>query len=234
MDELFAHEFISDYTRNYSESSISSSFSNAPKKLFKTSKEIVTNSEKKFNGRKRKNPFTDDNFEKRHDKFAIDNVKRKIQVHAMNSIIQYVNEIICKIDLELEHVPIFNKIDYSSKKNTNNNILEENKKKTIENLIETEISPKYTSFQSDFNKKEIEKIKNNEIAKNILSQKYIDYFREVYYKNERTIDLSKYGLKKIINLSNRVKLYEDMFKGKTVDEKYRNRVEEVIRKKFLI
>ena len=91
-----------------------------------------------------------------------------------------------------------------------------------------------STFQSDYNKKELEKIKKNEVIKNILSLKYLDYIREIYYKNERIIDLSKYGLKKIIRLSNKVKLYEDIFKGKVVDENYRNRIEEIIREKFLI
>ena len=150
----------------------------------------------------------------------------------MNSIIQYVNEIISKTNLELENIPVINKINYSFKKNITNKIFEENKKKSLKYFIECEVSSKFKKFSRDSNKRELEKIKNNEIIKNILSQKYIDYFREVYYKNERSIDLSKYGLKKIINLPKKVKLYEDISKGKTVDEKYMNRVEEVIRKNF--
>ena len=202
--------------------------------LFKTSNVLFINSSKKFSGRKRKMPIVDGSDEQTHNKYSEDNVKRKIQIHVMNSITQYMNEILNKIDLGLEHIPVFNKIDYSFKKNITKKIFEENKKKTIENLIEREVSSKFKKFSRDSNKRELEKIKNNEIIKNILSQKYIDYFREVYYKNERSIDLSKYGLKKIIHLSNKVNLYEDIFKGKVVDENYRNRIEEIIRKKFLI
>ena len=218
-------------------SNSTSCFSNTPnthKELFKTLKILINDSSQKLSGRKRKNPILGDNIKKTHNKFAEDNVKRKIQVHLINSIIQYVNEIISEIDLELEYIPVFNKIDYSFKKNINNRVFEENKRKTIENLIETMISLKYKKLSRDSNKKELEKIKKNEVIKNILSQKYINYFKEVYYKNERTIDLSKYGLKKIVNLSKKVKLYEDIFKGKDADEKYRNRVEEVISKKFLV
>ena len=213
-------------------SSTTSVFPNASKEIFKTIQKSDKDPFKKFAGRKRKNPSQNYDEEKMHDKFSQDNVTRKIQIHVMNSLIQYVNEIVSKIDLGLEPIPVFNKIDYSFKKNITKKIFEENKKKTIENLIEREVSSKFKKFSRDSNKRELEKIKNNEIIKNILSQKYIDYFREVYYKNERSIDLSKYGLKKIINLSKKVKLYEDIFKGKTVDEKYRNRVEEIIKKNF--
>ena len=152
----------------------------------------------------------------------------------MSSITQYVNDILSQIDLGLEHIPVFKKIDYSFKQKINSTTFEENKKKIIENLIESDISRKYKTLKKDYNKKELERIKKNEIIKNVLSLKYIDYIREIYYKNERIIDLNKYGLKEIIHLSNKVKLYEDMFKGKAVDEDYRNQIEEVIRKKFLI
>ena len=211
-----------------------SSCSSSNNHLFKTSNILFINSSKKFSGRKRKMPMTDGSDEKIHDKYCEDNVKRKIQIHVMNSITQYMNEILNKIDLGLEYIPMFNKIKHSIKKNVTNKTFEENKNKTLGNLMDNEISPKYKKFSSDSNIKGIEKIKNNEIIKNILSQKYQDYFREIYYKNERRVDLSKYGLKKIIQLSNKVKLYEDMFKRKVVNVEYRDRIEEIIRKKFLI
>ena len=202
--------------------------------LFKTSNVLFINSSKKFSGRKRKMPIVDGSDEQTHNKYSEDNVKRKIQIHVMNSITQYMNEILNKIDIGLEHIPVFNKINYSIKKNITNKTFEENKNKTLENLLENEISSKYKKFSIDSNKKGIEKIKNNEIIKSILSQKYQDYFREIYYQNERRIDLSKFGLKKIIKLSNEVKLYEDIFTNKVVNMEYRNRIEEIIRKKFLI
>ena len=79
----------------------------------------------------------------------------------------------------------------------------------------------------------MEKIKKNTFIKNILSITYKDFFNEIFYKNKRIIDLSKYGLKKIIILSSKVKLYENMFNEK-MDEEYSKRVEKIIRKKFLV
>ena len=231
-DKIENKKIVINKTKPNYERNKSSSFSN-PKNLFKTSKIPVNDSDRKLLGRKRKNTIINKN-EKTHDKYYEDNITIKVQGKSMNSMIQYVNVIIRFLDFGLEHRPVFNKIDYSFRKNISKNALEKNKQKTIENLIETNISPKYTNFPSDYNKKEYEKIKNNEIVKNILSQKYIVFFKEVFYQNKRTIDLSKYGLKKTINLSNKVKLYEDMFKGKNEDEKYKSRVEEIIKKKFLI
>ena len=206
-------------------------FPNEPIKLFKTSKILSKDSGKKFSGRKRRNPIFEDKIEKMHDKYNKDNIITKIQVYAMNSITGYINEIVSKIDLGLGYIPKFNKIDYSYKRVINGSAFAANKIKTIGNLLEVDSSPKYRNFARDHNKQEYEKIINNEIVKKILSQKYIDFFKEVFYKNERIIDLSKFGLRKIIRLSNKVKLYESMFKGEN-DNKYRIRVEEIIRKKF--
>ena len=219
---------------SYSGQNTFSGSSNILINKFKVTRTHDDDSGKKFAGRKRKNPITDDRPEKVHDRFAQDNVIRKIQVNTMNSMGQFVNEIVSIPDLRFKDIQEFKKIDYSAKKVVNRKKFEENKKKTIGNLLEIKVSPKYKTFSFDSNKKEYEKIKNNEIIKNILSKTYIDYFKDIFYQNKRTIDLSNYGLKKTINLSYKVKLYEDMFKGKNEDEKYRNRVEEIIRKKFLI
>ena len=224
---------ITTINKNDSHLSTPSDLSNIPKILFNTSIKCTNKFGKQFVGRKRKSPITCIEEERIHDNLAKDNVTRRIQVYAMNSMIQFVNEIISKIDIGLENIPIFKKIDYSFKQNINSDIFEENKKKTIENFLETEISPKYKTFSSDSNKKEKEKIKKNAVIKNILSMTYIDFFKEIFYENKRIIDLSKYGLKKIINLSTKVKTYENMFNEKT-DENYRKRAAQIIRKKFLL
>ena len=202
---------------------------------FKTWKEITKGPSKNLTGRKRKIPITEDDNQKIHDKYRTDNVKSFIQVKVMSSIPQFANEIVNDPDLGLEEIPVFRKLDHGFTKNVNKKALEENKKKTIGDLLKIDISPKYKLFSSDSNKKEYEKMENNEIIKAIFSQKYIDYFNEVFYKNKRVIDLSKFGLQKTIRLSNKVKFYEDIFKGeKKDDEKYRIGVEEVIKSKFLI
>ena len=220
------------YFINHSQLSTSYYSSNIPKILFNTSTKCTNKLGKKFTGRKRKNPITCIEGERIHDNSAKDNVIRKIQVHAINSMIQFVNEIINKIDIGLENIE-FKKIDHSFIKNIKSDIFKENKKKTIENFLEAEISPKYKILPPDYNKKEMEKIKKNDVIKKILSITYKDFFKEIFYENKRIIDLNKYGIKKIISLSSKVKLYENMLKEKT-DEEYSKRVEKIMREKFLV
>ena len=201
--------------------------------IFKTSKVISKDSGKKYVGRKRKIPLTEDDNSKTHDRYAIDNIERFIQNKVMNSIPQFINEIVN--NLGLEDIVTIKYLEYSFKKDVTKKALEKNKTKTIGDLLGYKISTKYKRFSRDSNRKEYEKMKNNEIIKAILSLKYIDYFKEVFYKNKRTIDLSKFGVKKTIFLSSKVILYENILKGeKKDDEKYRIRVEDVIKSKFLI
>ena len=209
-------------------------YSNTPRTLFNvinTSNKQTNKLGKKFAGRKRKNPITFIEGERIHEKTARDNVTRKIQVHAMNSIIQFVNEIISKIDVGLENIPVFQKIDYSFIKDIRSDKFEINKTKTIENFLEADISPKYKTLPHDYNKKEKEKIKKNVVIKNILSITYVDFFKEIFYKNKREIDLSKFGLENKIILLSKVKLYEDML-NENMDERWSKRAEDVIKKNF--
>ena len=119
--------------RNFhNESSTSSKCSNTP--YFKNPKILFNSSRKKLTGRKRKMSIKDKNDKNLHNKYYEDNVTRKIQVHVMSSIIQYVNDILSKIDLGLEHIPAFKKIDYSFKQKINITTFEENKKKQLKIL----------------------------------------------------------------------------------------------------
>ena len=207
----------------------------SPHPKFKTWKETTKGPGKNLTGRKRKIPISEDDNPKIHDKYHPDNVKSFIQVKVMSSIPQFANEIVSDPDLGLEEIPVFRKMDHGFTKIINKKTLGDNKKKTIGDLLKVDISLKYKHFSRDSNKKEYEKVENNEIIKAIFSQKYKDYFNEFFYRNKRVIDLSKFGLQKTIHLSNKVKFYEDIFKGKKkYDEKYRIVVEEVIKSKFLI
>ena len=48
-------------------------------------------------------------------------------------------------------------------------------------------------------------------------------FKNIYYKSNKLINLSEYGLNKIINLSDKVKMYQDLLKDiekKNTDKEY--------------
>ena len=63
------------------------------------------------------------------------------------------------------------------------------------------------------------KIKELPTIKNILEENYLDFFREVYYKSERNISLSKYQddennkTELFLTLPHNIKTYEDKVKS---------------------
>ena len=70
----------------------------------------------------------------------------------------------------------------------------------------------------------------------MLSETYIDLFRNIYYKSERNINLKKYGLDKIIELPKyKVQMFSDLIEkfNKKEDQKYIERLNDYVKKKFL-
>ena len=64
-------------------------------------------------------------------------------------------------------------------------------------------------------------MKNNPIYDALIklsNETYLYFFQNIYYKNERFINLHKYGIDVIIPLSNKVELCEDKIKDE--DEEY--------------
>jgi hypothetical protein len=151
--------------------------------------------------------------EKFHDKNIVDNLKKKIQVHYMSFIRSFLNEII----KQLKIVRQFLKIDYNIKKNVHKNNLNELKEKTIGEIISSEISPKYKNNEKNYNKIIVDDLSKNEVLRNILSQNYMSFFKEVYYKSNNKINLKRYGADEEIILSNKVEMYKDFLKNKDFD-----------------
>ena len=166
-----------------------------------------------------------------HSKFGSDNITTRIQVNSMNSAFSYINEILSHVYKDENYKPKFKKIKSLYKKNYTKKNSEKIKKMALRELVNLDITGKYKNYDADFNRKVYEKIKDNEIVKNILDEKYINFFREVFYKNKRTINLNEHSINITINLSNKVKLYENLFREKD-NEEYRDRVKQIIEKKF--
>ena len=158
--------------------------------------------------------------QKVHNKFSTDNLIRKIQVHYMSFIISIINDILRALNYEKQ----FLKLDYKFKKNVNKDFFEEIKNKNLSYIINNNISSKYKNININTNKILYEEIKNNEIIKNLFNENYLIFFQNVYYKSEKIFNLEKYGLDKIIILSNDVKMFKDLLEdNKTNDldnEKY--------------
>ena len=208
----------------------STSNSSTPiKSIFNIAKIIIkekNNTNNKFLKKKRgrqmkiQNSKNETKNQKSHDKFANDNLLRKIQVHYITFIISAINTILEALDYDEQ----FFKIDYELKKNINKDYFESLKNKKLSEIVCNKISKKYKNYESNINTKIYNRIKDNGIINNLFDENYLIFFKDFYCKYGNTINLKKYGLEKEIILSNDVKklndLLQDNLDGNVSDEKY--------------
>ena len=135
----------------------------------------------------------------------------------------------------------FKKIDASFKEKVDFDYFNElNKKKLFEILI-LKPSRKYSKNSDEFfNLKLYEKIKNKPIFKNLLEENYLEFFRNIYYKSEKRINLKKYTddrRDEILILSDNIKTYKDKVEKFTDPEKrecYENITKKLYINKFIM
>ena len=166
-----------------------------------------------------------------HDKNTSDNLLKKIQVHFLNFIINYLNDII----KYLHYDKFFLKIDYRFKSNISKNFFNRLKNCQIGNIISTKISEKYKTIDNNYNRNLYHIYQGNEVLNKILSENYLFLFRKIYYKSNRIINLKEYGLDANIKLSPRVKMYKDLLKEKEkkIDNKeYQTNLNKIINQHF--
>lgn len=192
---------------------------------------------KKTKGRKPKKYENSNNSEiKFHDKFKTDNLFKKIQTHFFAFIANYHNVIFEELGL-INNKQILKKISYKYIKNLKIKKLNSLLNTSIKQLLEKEISHRFKSKRED--KKNIlilEKLINNELVNKLLSETYINLFRNIYYKSERIINLKNYGLNINIYLPyNKVEMYSDLKERNNIGlegKKYIQRLDKYINKKF--
>ena len=165
---------------------------------------------KKKRGREKRkhneiNENEDNGCVKIHDKNTSDNILRKIQVHYLSFIVSFINEILYNLKFKQR----FLKLSYSFKKNIKKEFVNSLKTKDIGEILCNKISDKYKKDEN-INKNIYNKIKEDKVLKNIFSEKYLILFKKIYFKSNKLINLSEYGLNKIINLSDKVKMYQDL------------------------
>jgi hypothetical protein len=170
---------------------------------------------------------------RKHDRNEKDNILTKIQIHYRNFLISFINEIIIIIivneyynsrDIEkIKHLKeyLFNNTDQHFK----SNIKKEFMKFAESNKIKDIISPSVTKCKKynieNKNQKIMENVisLNNQILNNILNSEYLDYF-DLYYNNKRNLILSGENLNLNLELSNNIKLFNDLANKYLDDEKY--------------
>ena len=177
-------------------------------------------------GRKRKK--NNENGRKTHSKYDKDNIIRKIQVHFLNFLVSFINEILLNLGIGKK----FLNINYKNKKKVKKQYVELLKSQEIGQILRQNISTKYRRQYIIDNEKNnkvyLEVIKNDNIRK-ILSETYINIFRNYYYKNKR--EINDYGLN--IKLSNNVKTYQDFLELYKEDNGNIERINNVVKKCYL-
>lgn len=184
---------------------------------------------KKKSGRKRaKDNQEVQEDENIHSKKSKDNIIRKIQVHFLNFILSFINEIIKNYGFEKTFIDL----DYKFKKIVNKKYVEKLKSKEIGQILIQEISPKFRKIHANDkeinNKIYLEVIKYDSIRK-ILSETYINIFRNFYYINKR--DINDYGLN--IKLSNNVKTYQDLLDKHSEESDYVEKIKKAVKENYL-
>ena len=159
-------------------------------------------------------------------------VKKANQIGCINLITDVFNDLLKKKGERGR----FKKIDASFKEKVDFDYFNElNKKKLFEILI-LKPSRKYSKNSDEFyNLKLYKKIKNKPIFKNLLEENYLEFFRNIYYKSEKRINLKKYtddGRDEILILSDNIKTYKDKVEKLTDPEK-REGYEKITRKLYI-
>ena len=174
-------------------------------------------------GRKKKTEKEDNNgqFSKKcHTKYSEFNILHKINTDSINCIIDTANSILDYNKYNKKER--FKYIDASYKKNVNKNEIEFIKTQKLSDIICLHISPKYTNSEKDYNKQLYDKLKEdpkNKILIRFLDETYLRFFQDIYYQNERNINLKKYGINDNLPLSKEVKLYIDKINTFDANEK---------------
>lgn len=178
-------------------------------------------------GRKRNRPLQIG--DKIHDKYYEDNILRKIQVHYINFIKFYINEILSILGFDVK----FYDINYNIKKTTNKNNISLLKSLPISYILCQNISRKFRKLfkqNKNINKTIFNKVINNDIIKYIVFQKYERLFKDVYLKNKKCININGQNI-----FLQTVKTFEDLLKNDkdfSTNSLYRNKINEVIEKYY--
>ena len=198
----------------------------------KPSKSSIKFESKKFlkqkRGKKRKQQEINKGYIKIHDKYRIDNVLRKIQVHYITFIVSFINDILENLGISQR----FLYLNYSIKKNVKIEYINSLKNKDVGKILCNKISDKYKKDQN-INFENYNKVKDNEIMKKFFSINYSLLFKNIYYNSIKSIDLKEYGFN--ISLSDNVKMFEDLIKDiekKDISGEYKENIIKCARKYF--
>ena len=150
--------------------------------MFKLQKEHL----KKKRGRASIEKIKKDKQKRQHTSLDFDNILRKLQVHYLTYIIQFVNIILDHFYPSDKNFRFLN-ISYNEKKNVKHSYVESLKIKKIKDILILPPSSKYKiNSNENINLEIYERISNsNSFLKDFFEMKYLELFNKFYMKNEK-------------------------------------------------
>ena len=191
-------------------------------------KQNINNNDQNTNnilGKKRK---------RKHDKTAIDNIKRKIQVN----YIKFLRNLLNQINNELlgnnknnKNIQFF-PLNSNFMKSISSKFFDKLKEQNLGDIFKDNVSQKYKNYQNLNIEVYNEITYKSETIKKILDKKYLEFFY-VYYSNIKTLKLSEYDSDsdKIIKLSSNIGFFKDLLTK--ADSDYKNKIKKCITRYFI-
>jgi hypothetical protein len=140
-----------------------------------------------------------------------DNIMRKIQVHYLSFVINFINDIIRTFNNN-KNVPTFKNLDYQIKKTVNHKSVENLKSKKLSEIIQLKVSPKMKIHDESVNKVIYYKICNIcPFMFDFLQKSYLNLFKEYYFNKNKIFEVNG----KVIQLSKKTKTFHDLLEKNT-------------------
>ena len=176
------------------------------KPLFSISSESTNLKDGKLLLKRGRKGLNTNNKNRIHSASDDDNILRKIQVHFLSFIVNYINDVI-KTFVNDRNPPLFKNLDYKIKKQVNHKFVEKLKSLKISQILQMAVSPKMKIHDETVNKKIYWKICNLCPFMYIFLQKsYQSLFNEYYYNKNKIFEVNE----KIIHISPKTKTFNDL------------------------
>ena len=157
--------------------------------LNSTSKKFIFKSFTTFKRKRGRYSNKESNPKRVHTSTDFDNLYRKIQVHFLNFIVQFINEITQHLFPGEKKLHFLN-IDYNIKKTVNHNAIMSLKEKNIGYILTLTPSKKYIRVSDKYNEIVYNQLKQNYTLKDIFDMNYLDFFNKYYISKTRTFWIS--------------------------------------------
>jgi hypothetical protein len=141
-----------------------------------------------------------------HSALDDDNILRKIQVHFLSFITNYINDII-RTFANNKKVPYFRNIYYEIKKTVNHKYVEKLKSLCIAELLQLRVSPKMKNHDDSVNKEIYQTVITSfPFMYGFLQRSYLSLFKEYFYNKNKIFIVNG----KLVSLSIKTKTFNDL------------------------